>query len=199
MLAFLQIIVNTSAAILGSDFRRDDKMWYMVFMIAILSDTIPTPIGPMIMLARDGVMLLLEFSDADDRVAREMKVRFGDVELVPTKNPFGFSERITKYFVGDLATIDSIPADGGGTEFQGRVWAELRRIPCGVTISYGELATRLGDKNAMRAVGLANGRNPISVVVPCHRVIGANGSMTGYGGGIKRKEWLLRHEGALLI
>ena len=168
-------------------------------MHSIFSDTIPTPIGPMIMLARGGVMLLLEFSDADDRVEREMKVRFGDVDIVPIKNPFGFSERIADYFAGDLATIDSIPTDGGGTEFQGRVWAELRRIPCGVTISYGELATRLGDKNAMRAVGLANGRNPISVVVPCHRVIGANGSMTGYGGGIKRKEWLLRHEGALLI
>ena len=77
-----------------------------------------------------------------------------------------------------------------------RCKAELRRIPCGVTISYGELATRLGDKNAMRAVGLANGRNPISVVVPCHRVIGANGSMTGYGGGVWRKQWLLEHERA---
>jgi methylated-DNA-[protein]-cysteine S-methyltransferase len=165
----------------------------------ILSDTIPTPMGPMTMLACDSVMLFLEFSDADDRVEREMKARFGNAELVPTKNPFGFSERITNYFAGDLATIDTIPVDGGGTHFQRRVWAELRNIPCGVTISYGELATRLGDKNAMRAVGLANGRNPIAVVVPCHRVIGANGSMTGYGGGIARKEWLLRHEGALLL
>jgi methylated-DNA-[protein]-cysteine S-methyltransferase len=167
--------------------------------MTILTDTIPTPLGAMILLARDGVMLFLEFSDADDRVEREMKVRFGDAELVPTKNPFGFSERIAKYFAGDLATIDTIPTDGSGTDFQRRVWAELRNIPCGVTISYGELASRLGDKNAMRAVGLANGRNPIAVVVPCHRVIGANGSMTGYGGGIARKEWLLRHEGALLI
>jgi methylated-DNA-[protein]-cysteine S-methyltransferase len=167
--------------------------------MTILTDTIPTPLGAMILLASDGIMLFLEFSDADDRIERELKTRFGDAELVPTKNPFGFSERIAKYFTGDLATIDTIPTDGGGTDFQRRVWAELRNIPCGVTISYGELATRLGDKNAMRAVGLANGRNPIAVVVPCHRVIGANGSMTGYGGGIARKEWLLRHEGALLI
>ena len=167
--------------------------------MTIFKDTIPTPIGPMTLLASDGVLVFLEFSDADDRVDREMKVRFGDVELVPAKNPFGFSERVTKYFDGDLATIETIPTDGGGTDFQRRVWVELRNIPCGVTISYGELATRLGDKNAMRAVGLANGRNPIAVVVPCHRVIGANGSMTGYGGGIARKEWLLRHEGALLI
>jgi methylated-DNA-[protein]-cysteine S-methyltransferase len=167
--------------------------------MTILADTIPTPIGPMTLLARDGVLLFLEFSDADDRVEREIKTRFGDAELVLAKNPFGFSERVTNYFVGDLAAIDTIPTDGGGTAFQRRVWTELRNIPCGVTISYGELASRLGDKNAMRAVGLANGRNPIAVVVPCHRVIGANGSMTGYGGGIARKEWLLRHEGALLI
>ena len=167
--------------------------------MTIFKDTISTPIGPMTLLASDGVLVFLEFSDADDRVDREMKVRFGDVELVPAKNPFGFTERVTRYFAGDLSTIDTIPTDGGGTDFQRRVWVELRNIPCGVTISYGELATRLGDKNAMRAVGLANGRNPIAVVVPCHRVIGANGSMTGYGGGIARKEWLLRHEGALLI
>lgn len=90
-------------------------------MRPILSDTIPTPIGPIIMLARHGVMLLLEFSDADDRVERDMKVRFGDAELVPTKNPFGFSECITNYFAGDLAAIDTIPTDGNGTDFQQRV------------------------------------------------------------------------------
>ena len=165
----------------------------------ILSDRIQTPIGDMMLLASDGVMLVLEFVDAGGRVEREISTRFSNVEIIPTKNPFGFSERIANYFAGDLHSIDAIPTDGGGTEFQRRVWAGLRQIPCGVTISYGELATRLGDKNAMRAVGLANGRNPISIVVPCHRVIGANGSMIGYGGGMARKEWLLRHEGALLI
>jgi methylated-DNA-[protein]-cysteine S-methyltransferase len=168
-------------------------------MTTILSDRIETPIGPMALLARDGVMLLLEFADAEGRVAREMKLRFGDVELFATDNPFGFSEKIKDYFAGNLAAIDGIPTDGGGTEFHRRVWAGLKLIPCGTTITYGELAKSLGDKNAMRAVGLANGRNPIAVVVPCHRVVGANGSMTGYGGGIARKEWLLRHEGALLI
>jgi methylated-DNA-[protein]-cysteine S-methyltransferase len=153
----------------------------------------------MILLAREGVMLLLEFTEADHRVERELKARFGDVKPTQANDPFGFSTQVAKYFAGDLTSIDDIPTDGGGTPFQARVWVELRRIPCGVTISYGELATRLGDRNAMRAVGLANGRNPIAVVVPCHRVIGSNGSMTGYGGGIARKEWLLRHEGALLI
>ncbi len=165
----------------------------------ILSDRIQTPIGDMTLLAADGVMLLLEFVNAEGRVEREISARFSEAEIVPSANPFGFSDRIANYFAGDLHTIDTIPTDGGGTEFQRRVWAGLRQIPCGVTISYGELATRLGDKNAMRAVGLANGRNPISIVVPCHRVIGANGSMTGYGGGMARKEWLLRHEGALLL
>lgn len=162
---------------------------------AILSDLIETPIGNMILLARDGVLLLLEFDDAGDRVAREMRGRFGAVELVRTANPFGLSDRVRAYFAGDLAAIDGITSDGGGTEFERRVWAELKRIPCGRTVSYGDVSRLLGDAKLARAVGLANGRNPISIVVPCHRVIGADGSLTGYGGGIERKKWLLAHEG----
>ncbi|MFO1121126.1 MAG: methylated-DNA--[protein]-cysteine S-methyltransferase [Hyphomicrobiales bacterium] len=158
-------------------------------------DQIDSPIGRMILLARDGVLLLLEFEEVGDRVARELKSRFDDYSLVPTPDPFGLSSRIRAYFAGDLSAIDGIATDGGGTDFQRRVWAELKRIPCGTTMSYGELARRLGDRNAMRAVGLANGRNPIAIVVPCHRVIGADGSMTGYGGGVERKKWLLAHEG----
>jgi len=96
-------------------------------------------------------------------------------------------------------TVFDLPLAPVGTPFQQRVWTALLDIPHGVTISYGELATRLGDPKASRAVGLANGRNPISIVIPCHRVIGANGNLTGYGGGLDRKEWLLRHEGALLL
>ena len=167
--------------------------------ISILSDHIETPLGTMLLLARDGVMIGLEFDDQPERVARDLRLRYGSSELFPADNPNGFSDRIRAYFAGDLKAIENIPTDGGGTEFQRRVWAELIRIPCGTTMSYGELAKRLGDRNAMRAVGLANGRNPISVVVPCHRVIGADGSLTGYGGGVHRKEWLLRHEGALLL
>jgi methylated-DNA-[protein]-cysteine S-methyltransferase len=163
--------------------------------MTILSDRIETPIGDMVLLAEDGVLLLLEFDDATDRVAREMAKRFGHGQTQAASDPFGLSSRVRAYFDGDLAAIDGIETNGGGTEFQRRVWAELKRIPCGTTISYGELATRLGDRNAMRAVGLANGRNPIAIVVPCHRVIGADGSMTGYGGGVERKVWLLLHEG----
>ncbi len=168
-------------------------------MHCFLTERVPTPIGDMVLVAHDGVLMLLEFVEAEDRVEREMRRRFPGVELQAATNPFGMTDRIKSYYAGELAAIDDLLTDGGGTEFERQVWAELRRIPCGETISYGALATRIGNKNAMRAVGLANGKNPIAVVVPCHRVIGADGSMTGYGGGLKRKEWLLRHEGALLI
>jgi len=164
-------------------------------MHGVLTDRIETPLGDMILVARDGVMLLLEFVDATTRVEREMEKRFGAASLAPRVDPFGFSTRVRDYFSGTLSAIDGIATDGGGTPFQARVWNELKRIPCGTTISYGTLARRLGDPNLMRAVGLANGRNPVAVVVPCHRVIGADGSMTGYGGGVDRKVWLLRHEG----
>ena len=163
---------------------------------AILRDRIDTPVGPMVLLARDGVLLLLEFDDAGDRVAREMKARFGAVELVPASDPFGLSTKARAYFAGDLAAIDGIATDGGGTEFERRVWADLKAIPCGTTQSYGDIARRLGVIGLSRAVGIANARNPIAIVVPCHRVIGADGSLTGYGGGLERKRWLLAHEHA---
>jgi len=104
--------------------------------------------------------------------------------------------QLTDYFAGRRQTFDLAidRAALGGTAFQQRVWAELEKIPFGVTISYGELAQRIANPNAVRAVGLANGKNPISIIVPCHRVIGANGSLTGYGGGLERKRWLLDFE-----
>jgi methylated-DNA-[protein]-cysteine S-methyltransferase len=168
-------------------------------MVDLLTDRIPTPIGDMVLVARDGVLLLLEFGDATGRVEREMAGRFSGAAVQVADNPFGFSDLVRRYFEGALTVIDEIATDGGGTAFETSVWRELRRIPCGVTTSYGAVAARLGDAKKSRAVGLANGRNPIAIVVPCHRVIGADGSMTGYGGGLYRKEWLLRHEGALLL
>ena len=98
------------------------------------------------------------------------------------------------YFEGEITAIDKLPTATNGTGFQREVWAELRRIPPATTISYGQLAERIGRPKAVRAVGMANGSNPVGVVVPCHRVIGSNGKLTGYGGGLHRKEWLLRHE-----
>jgi methylated-DNA-[protein]-cysteine S-methyltransferase len=117
------------------------------------------------------------------------------------RRPGGFAtaaRQLGEYFDGERTEFD-LPLAPRGTEFQLAVWAELTRIPFGETASYGEVARALGKSLvASRAVGLANGRNPISIIVPCHRVIGADGSMTGYGGGVERKEWLLRHEGLLI-
>jgi len=106
--------------------------------------------------------------------------------------------RLAAYFDGDLGALAELPVLTDGTPFQRRVWDELRRIPVGQTISYAELARRIGKPKAMRAVGAANGKNPVAIVVPCHRVVAANGTLWGYGGGLPRKAWLLKHEGALL-
>jgi methylated-DNA-[protein]-cysteine S-methyltransferase len=168
-------------------------------MHCFLTDRVETPIGDMILVAKDGVLLMLEFQDSEDRVAREMRARFGEMELQQASNPFGLSDFIRDYFAGNLHAIDTLITDGGGTEFEQQVWRELRKIPIGTTVSYGDIAKKLGDIGLSRAVGTANARNPVAIVVPCHRVIGSDGTMTGYGGGLARKEWLLRHEGALLI
>jgi methylated-DNA-[protein]-cysteine S-methyltransferase len=103
------------------------------------------------------------------------------------------ARQLQAYFVGELKQFE-LELDVGGTPFQRRVWTALLGIPYGATTTYGRLAEQLGEPRAMRAVGLANGRNPISIIIPCHRVIGANGSLTGYGGGLARKQWLLAHE-----
>jgi methylated-DNA-[protein]-cysteine S-methyltransferase len=167
-------------------------------MTAFARDRIETPLGPMLLVADARTLLLLEFLDAGDRADRMLARRFGpEATFEDHLDPHGFSTAVTAYFAGRLDAIDALSADGGGTGFQRRVWSALREIPCGRTESYGALAMRLGDVKATRAVGLANGANPIAIVVPCHRVIGADGSLTGYGGGVERKRWLLRHEGAL--
>lgn len=105
--------------------------------------------------------------------------------------------QLDEYFAGTRTTFD-LPLEPSGTEFQLSVWELLRKIPYGVTTSYGELARRLGDPQKSRAVGAANGANPIPIIVPCHRVVGSKGELTGFGGGLDRKRWLLEHEGALM-
>jgi methylated-DNA-[protein]-cysteine S-methyltransferase len=102
-----------------------------------------------------------------------------------------------RYFKGEVGALDAIPVELNGTPFQRSVWHALRRIPGGTTISYAELAKRIGEPTAVRAVGTANGANPVAVIVPCHRVIGSDGRLTGYGGGLDRKQWLLQHEGVV--
>ena len=141
-----------------------------------------------------GVLRLLEFADKPERWRRDFERRFANARIVDRRDPSGLSTTLARYFKGDLAALDEIAVDAGGTPFQRRVWALLRRIPPGTTTSYAALARKLGKPRAFRAVGLANGANPVAVVVPCHRVVGSQGSLTGYGGGLERKRWLLDHE-----
>jgi methylated-DNA-[protein]-cysteine S-methyltransferase len=160
-------------------------------------DILDTPIGEVLIVADELTLRALEFRDREERMSMPLRRQFGRaVELVRSADPLGITSRLQAYFAGELDAIDGVPAAAEGTPFQARVWAGLRTIPAGETLSYGALAARIGEPTASRAVGLANGRNPISIVVPCHRVIGADGSLTGYGGGIERKRWLLEHEGA---
>jgi len=162
----------------------------------LLTDTIASPIGDIVIVAAEGKLLALEFADVGERMAADLAFRFGDYDLEPRRNPFSIGERLRAYFRGDIAALDAIEVDTGGTPFQRRVWQALRRIPPGTTRTYSELARAAGRPQAIRAAGAANGRNPVSIVVLCHRAIGKDGSLTGYGGGVERKRWLLRHEGA---
>ena len=160
----------------------------------LLIDEIQSPLGRIVIAARDGRLCALEFGRA--RLARQLGVRYPDLPQRRAHNPFGLSVKLRAYLAGDLAVVDHIAVETGGTRFQQRVWRALRRIPAGHTMSYGALARALGVGAAARAVGAANGRNPISLVVPCHRLIGGDAALTGYGGGLWRKRWLLCHEGA---
>jgi methylated-DNA-[protein]-cysteine S-methyltransferase len=160
-------------------------------------DCIQTPIGEMMIAADpEGKLRAALFADDEEIVRRYVRLQCGarSFTLEPAENPGGLTESIMRYFGGELDAIDRIPVETGGTPFQQEVWQALRGIPCGTTTSYGKLAKRIGRPAAVRAVGLANGANPVAVVVPCHRVIGSDGSLTGYGGGIERKRWLLDHE-----
>lgn len=159
----------------------------------VLVDQFETPVGTLILAAADGKLLALEFKD----LGCANLSRLDTSVLRSAQDPFGFSSAVRDYFAGDSRTMDRIPVLLSGTEFQERVWLALREIPFGTTMSYGELAAKVGNPKASRAVGITNGRNPIAIVLPCHRVIGSNGSLTGYGGGLERKEWLLKHEGAI--
>jgi len=160
-----------------------------------------TPIGDALLVSDgEGALRVFEFADFEERMERPLRLHYGLRKPPPmTPAPAPLRDAIEAYFAGALDALDRIPCRTGGTPFQRAVWAALRKIPAGRTTSYGALAAKLGVPKAVRAVGLANGANPIGVVVPCHRVIGADGSLTGYGGGIERKRWLLRHEGALAV
>lgn len=153
--------------------------------------TIDSPVGPLLLGANEAGVCLVEFHESRHRVPRSSDWREGESELLERAR-----KQLAEYFAGERRTFD-LPLAPQGTEFQRAVWQALADIPYGETISYAQLATRVGKPTASRAVGAANGRNPLPIVLPCHRVIGADGSLTGFGGGLPTKQFLLRLEGAL--
>ena len=144
----------------------------------------------------EGRLRVTHWTDHESDLGGLLRRQYGEkgFTLEPAANPSGLTARVASYFAGDLRAIDALPVALGGTPFQRAVWTALREIPCGTTLSYSDLARRIGRPSAVRAVGLANGANPIGVVVPCHRVVGRDGRLVGYGGGMSRKRWLLDHE-----
>jgi methylated-DNA-[protein]-cysteine S-methyltransferase len=169
-------------------------------VLSLLVDRTETPLGELILVAdRERRLRAVYWADGEERLHRLLRRQYGQrgFALEPDENPGGLTAAMRGYFQGDLGAIDALPVAAPGTDFQRTVWAALREIPCGTTWSYAELARRIDAPSAVRAVGLANGANPVGVVVPCHRVVGSDGTLTGYGGGLERKRWLLAHEGAL--
>lgn len=159
-------------------------------------DELDSPLGRILLVSDgQGQVRALDFEDYRPRMERLLARHYGPVRLVPGQAP-DLRARLAGYFAGDVAALDSIITATGGTAFQRRVWQALRTIPPGRTLTYGDLARQIDSPTAMRAVGLANGANPIGIIVPCHRVVGANGTLTGYAGGLERKRWLLAHEAA---
>jgi len=162
-------------------------------------DRLETPIGVALLVSdSDGALRALDWEEYEPRLRQLLRLQYGAAALREARAPDDIRAALSGYFAGGFACLDGIRWRVAGTAFQRKVWTALRTIPVGTTISYGALAAQLDMPKAVRAVGFANGSNPISIVVPCHRVIGTNGSLTGYGGGLPRKRWLLEHEGVVL-
>jgi methylated-DNA-[protein]-cysteine S-methyltransferase len=155
-----------------------------------------SPVGTIELAVRDDTLCALNFAGGHKSVGEIVRRRFGDIAMTPLPARHDVARRLRAYFGGDIAAIDGIAVDAAGTPFQRSVWAQLRRIPAGQTASYRDVAAAVGAAGAVRAVGTANGSNPIGIVVPCHRVVRSDGDLGGYGGGLQRKRWLLQHEGA---
>ncbi len=165
----------------------------------LVADRFASPIGA-IVLVHDGAANLraLDFEDCEARMLRLLRLQYGAVALTAGVAPLATTDALRAYFGGALDALDGIAVVTGGTVFQRTVWAALRQIPARSTCSYVALARSIGAATAVRAVGGANGANPVAIVVPCHRVIGAAGDLTGFGGGLERKRWLLAHEGVAI-
>ncbi|HKD43470.1 MAG TPA: methylated-DNA--[protein]-cysteine S-methyltransferase [Myxococcaceae bacterium] len=157
-------------------------------------DEIETPIGNLRLVAAGDALCAVAFVDRWSGLEEDLRRRFAGAPLRRERNPGGASKCLEAYFAGELLALDGLRVDTGGTPFQRKVWSALRDIGVGRTASYSEVAKAVGSPSAVRAVGAANGANPIPIVIPCHRVIGTDGSLCGYGGGLERKRWLLSHE-----
>ena len=158
-----------------------------------------SPLGPLTVFAGSGLLMGVEFGDNRGDFERELVRRLRRAGTVHHhEDPAGAVTALRAYFAGDLHALDRLSVDPIGTHFQQRVWTALRTVKAGRTASYAEIASAIGAPRSTRAVGAANGANPIPIVVPCHRIIGSAGSLVGYGGGLHRKRWLLEHEGVFL-
>jgi methylated-DNA-[protein]-cysteine S-methyltransferase len=164
--------------------------------MTLLLDRFASPLGDILLVFEGDTLRALDFWDYEPRMRRLLRLHYGSVSLTEGVAPSAIRAPLTDFFAGDWVALDRIGVATGGTPFQRLVWAALRRIPPGATMSYGALAGTIGQPTASRAVGMANGANPVAIVVPCHRVIGARAALTGYGGGLARKAWLLAHEKA---
>jgi methylated-DNA-[protein]-cysteine S-methyltransferase len=170
-------------------------------LVKIEYTVIESPVGPLTIFAGSGLLMGVEFGDnradfeSEDEPLRRMRLA---AVIKQHPDPAGAVSALRAYFGGDVQALDSLTVDPMGTPFQLRVWTALRSVPAGRTASYSDIANAIGAPTATRAVGAANGANPIAIVVPCHRIIGSGGSLVGYGGGLERKRWLLQHEGVLL-
>jgi len=163
-------------------------------MVSIAFDEFDSPLGKMSAFVVDGALCHLDFSDCDARIQKLLNMRFSQISFEKTLNPLGIRDCLTSYFSGARDCFDRITLETGGTDFQQKVWSALQDIPYGNTHSYSDLAEAIGQPTAMRAVASANARNPISIIIPCHRVIAKSGALAGYAGGVDRKEYLLSHE-----
>ncbi|WP_441239104.1 methylated-DNA--[protein]-cysteine S-methyltransferase [Bradyrhizobium sp. 930_D9_N1_4] len=162
-------------------------------------DRLTTPIGIALLVTdAGGALRALDWEDYEHRMRELLRLHYGVVDLSDQPAPTPMRTALSRYFDGDLAQLANVAWRIAGTPFQQKVWTALAQIPAGTTMSYGAMAARIEMPKAIRAVGHANGSNPISVVLPCHRLIGADGSLVKYGGGLERKRWLLRHEGVAI-
>ena len=156
-----------------------------------------SPLGDILLVFdQGGVLRALDFDDCEARMRRLLHRHYGAVAVAPGPAPETVTSPLRAYFDGESGALERMLVGTGGSGFQREVWGVLRTIPVGTTMTYGKLAATLGKPGAARAVGLANGSNPLAIVVPCHRVIGAQDALTGYSGGLERKRWLLAHEKA---